>query len=192
MDTPRDRCIQATIQLCSSQGRDFTMSQLAASLGMSKKTLYVLFPSKEALLLEMVDAMFCQVKESETALLADSTLPLAQKVRRLVVVLPESFKALNRSRLQGVEQRYPAVYRRIRLHLESGWEPTLALLWQGMEAGVFRPFSLGVFRSMVEGSIEYFLASGALQREGLDYVQALDQMMELLLEGILAKQEEQP
>ena len=51
MDDPRKRCIQETIALCSSQGLDFTMSELAARLGMSKKTLYVLFDSKEALLL---------------------------------------------------------------------------------------------------------------------------------------------
>ena len=50
MDDPRKRCIQETIALCSSQGLDFTMSELAARLGMSKKTLYVLFESKEALL----------------------------------------------------------------------------------------------------------------------------------------------
>ena len=179
MDDPRKRCIQETIALCSSQGLDFTMSELAARLGMSKKTLYVLFESKEALLLATVDAMFDEVKVS-----------VAEKIRRLVVVLPDSYQTLDWTRLQGVEEKYPVVYRRIRQRLETGWEPTLDLLRQGVEQGVLRPFEPGLFRAVVEGAIEHFLSSNALEREGLGYVQAMDGMMDLLMEGILTRREE--
>ncbi|WP_367923987.1 TetR/AcrR family transcriptional regulator [uncultured Ruthenibacterium sp.] len=190
MDALRDKCIQATFQLCSQEGLDFTMSALAARLGVSKKTLYVLFDSKESLLLEMVEVMFAQVKQSEAQVLADSSLSLTEQIRRLVIVLPESFKTLNWSRLQGVEEKYPTVYRSICQHLESGWAPTLELLERGIQTGELRPFSIGIFRSVVEGSMEYFLSSDALAREGIDYVNALEQMMDLLMEGIVQKQEE--
>lgn len=187
MDRARQKCIDCAIQLCSSQGLDFTMSQLAAQLGMSKKTLYVLFDSKEALLLAAVDAMFDAVKADEAKILARQDLSLADKVRQLVVVLPDSYKNLDWSRLQGVEEKYPAVYGRIRQRLESEWEPTLELLRQGMEQGELRPFQPGLLRAVVEGAMEHFLSSDALQREGIGYVQALDGMMDLLMEGILAK-----
>lgn len=187
MDQARQKCIDCAIQLCSSQGLDFTMSQLAAQLGMSKKTLYVLFDSKEALLLAAVDAMFDAVKADEAKILARQDLSLADKVRQLVVVLPDSYKGLDWSRLQGVEEKYPAVYGRIRQRLESEWEPTLELLRQGMEQGELRPFQPGLLRAVVEGAMEHFLSSDALQREGIGYVQALDGMMDLLMEGILAK-----
>ena len=187
MDRVRQKCIDCAIQLCSSQGLDFTMSQLAAQLGMSKKTLYVLFDSKEALLLAVVDTMFDAVKADEAKILARQDLSLAEKVRQLVVVLPDSYKNLDWSRLQGVEEKYPAVYGRIRQRLESEWEPTLELLRQGMEQGELRPFQPGLLRAVVEGAMEHFLSSDALQREGIGYVQALDGMMDLLMEGILAK-----
>lgn len=187
MDRVRQKCIDCAIQLCSSQGLDFTMSQLAARLGMSKKTLYVLFDSKEALLLAVVDTMFDAVKADEAKILARQDLSLADKVRQLVVVLPDSYKNLDWSRLQGVEKKYPAVYGRIRQRLESEWEPTLELLRQGMEQGELRPFQPGLLRAVVEGAMEHFLSSDALQREGIGYVQALDGMMDLLMEGILAK-----
>lgn len=190
MDDPRKRCIQGTIALCSSQGLDFTMSELAARLGMSKKTLYVLFESKEALLLATVDSMFDEVKVSEAEILARQDLSLAEKIRRLVVVLPDSYQTLDWTRLQGVEEKYPVVYRRIRQRLETGWEPTLDLLRQGVEQGVLRPFEPGLFRAVVEGAIEHFLSSDALEREGLGYVQAMDGMMDLLMEGILTRREE--
>lgn len=190
MDELREKCIHQTIQLCSSQGLDFTMSQLAAQLGISKKTLYVLFESKEALLLEVVNYMFDRVKASEAELLARQDLDLAEKLCRLVVVMPDSYKTLDWRRLQGVEEKYPAVYRQIRQRLESGWEPTLELLRQGMAEGVLRPFEPGLLRAVVEGTIEHLLASDALEREGLDYVQALDGMMDLLMDGIRKREEE--
>ena len=190
MDDPQKRCIRETIALCSSQGLDFTMSELAARLGMSKKTLYVLFESKEALLLATVDSMFDEVKVSEAQILARQDLSLAEKIRRLVVVLPDSYQTLDWTRLQGVEEKHPVVYRRIRQRLETGWEPTLDLLRQGVEQGVLRPFEPGLFRAVVEGAIEHFLSSDALEREGLGYVQAMDGMMDLLLEGILTRREE--
>ena len=111
MDDTRKRCIRETIALCSGQGLGFTMSELAARLGMSKKTLYVLFESKEALLLATVDSMFDEVKVSEAEILARRDLSLAEKIRRLVVVLPDSYQTLDWTRLQGVEEKYPVVYR---------------------------------------------------------------------------------
>lgn len=186
MTEAREKCIYQTIALCSSCGLDFTMSQLATELGMSKKTLYVLFESKESLLLATVDHMFDAVKSSEAQVLALKDIPLEEKIRRLIVVLPDSYRTLNWSRLQGVEEKYPKVYHRIRERLETGWEPTLELLEQGIAEGVLRPFVPGLLRAVVEGAIEYFLSGTALEREKLDYIQALDGMMDLLMYGIVA------
>ena len=186
MNEARGKCIRQTIDLCSNYGLDFTMSQLASQLGMNKKTLYLLFDSKEELLLATVDFMFDAVKVSETQVLARQDLTMTEKIRRLIVVLPDSYKTLNWKRLQGVEEKYPAVYRRIRHRLESGWESALELLRQGMAEGVLRPFAPGLLRAVVEGAIEHFLSSDALERENLEYVQALDGMMDLLMDGIVA------
>lgn len=191
MNEAKRKCILQTIDLCSDYGLDFTMSQLATQLGMSKKTLYLLFDSKEDLLLATVDFMFDAVKVSEAQVLANQDLTLIEKIRRLIVVLPDSYKKLNWQRLQGVEEKYPAVYRQIKYRLESGWETTLDLLHQGIEEGVLRPFNTGLFRAVVEGAVEYFLSSDALERDKLDYVQALDGMMDLLMDGIIANRREE-
>ena len=43
------------MQLFRQQGLHFTMQQVAEPLHISKKTIYTVYPSKEALLLDMVD-----------------------------------------------------------------------------------------------------------------------------------------
>ena len=46
------------MQLFRQQGLHFTMQQVAEPLHISKKTIYTVYPSKEALLLDMVDHAF--------------------------------------------------------------------------------------------------------------------------------------
>lgn len=190
MEELREKCILHTLALCSEQGMRFMMSELASGLGVSKKTLYVLFPDKEALLTDAVDYVFDAVKQSEAEILRDESLTLAEKIERLVIVIPEPFRELNWSRLNGVEERYPNVYRHICERIESGWDATLALLQEGVETGVLRPFRLPVFKAIVEGSIEHFITSPELAGEGVAYTQALEEMIGLLLRGALVREEE--
>ena len=52
------------MQLFRQQGLHFTMQQVAEPLHISKKTIYTVYPSKEALLLDMVDHAFAEIKQA--------------------------------------------------------------------------------------------------------------------------------
>ena len=179
-----ERCLEKTMELVSEQCTHFTMSELAASLGISKKTVYQMFESKEELLLAVAEHGFTQIKQCEQQILQDPALSLTEKIRRLIIVLPEQYQKVNWYRVEVVAEKYPAVYRCIRRHLETGWEPTLALLQQGIDEGELSPFSLPVFQVMVIGSMEYFLTAPAFPESGMSYQQALDAMMDVLMKGI--------
>ena len=86
-----------------------------------------------------------------------------------------------------LDERYPAVAARVREHLENGWEPTHALLEQGMEQGVLRRVSLPILQRMISASIEDFLADRTLEQQGITYTQALDEMVAILWEGIAVR-----
>ena len=86
-----------------------------------------------------------------------------------------------------LDEKYPKVAVRVREHLETGWEPTLTLLEQAMGAGVIRRVSLPVLQRMISASIEDFLADRALDAQGISYTDALDEMISILLEGLLVR-----
>ena len=86
-----------------------------------------------------------------------------------------------------LDEKYPRVAARVRQHLETGWEPTLALLQQAMEQGVIRTVSLPVLQRMISASIESFLADRTLEQQGIPYAGALDEMMGILLDGLLIR-----
>src|SRR5690349_12048205 len=58
-----------------------TMDELAAELGMSKKTLYVHFPSKAALMAAVIDDLSREIRASADALFGNRQLNFAEKLR---------------------------------------------------------------------------------------------------------------
>ena len=58
------------MQLFRQQGLHFTMQQVAEPLHISKKTIYTVYPSKEALLLDMVDHAFADIHRCKQEILA--------------------------------------------------------------------------------------------------------------------------
>ena len=98
-----------------------------------------------------------------------------------------SIKDFNISDGNLLDEKYPRVAARVREHLETGWEPTLALLEQAMGEGVIRRVSLPVLQRMISASIEDFLADRTLDAQGISYTDALDEMISILLEGLLVR-----
>lgn len=172
--------------LFRQQGLRFTMQQIAGQLHISKKTIYTVYPSKEQLLLAMVDHAFANIHRCKQEILEGSGT-LQEKLRAVIIAMPEEYTALDLPQMKELDEKYPAVAARVRSHLETGWEPTMALLEQAMQAGAIRPVSLPVLRQMITASIERFLADRSLADSGVQYSAVLEEMISILLEGVLPR-----
>lgn len=180
----RARLRAVGMELFQKEGLHFTMQEVAQGIHISKKTIYAVYSSKEELLLDMVDEAFASIHRRKQAIL-DGTGTLEEKLRSVMIALPEGYSALDLQQLKLLDERYPAVARRVREHLETGWEPTLALLEQAMAQGLMRRVSLPVLQGMVSASIEHFLSDRTLEVQGIRYTQALEEMIDILMEGVL-------
>ena len=134
----KENILKAVIAVFREKGIKFTMNDIASQLGISKKTIYTVFPNKEELLYEMVDYVFDAIKESERAVVEDDSLTLMEKIRAILLVLPEGYREIDFRQLYLIKERYPRIYKKLEYRLETGWEMTIALLEQGIEAGVIR------------------------------------------------------
>lgn len=180
----RELCLEQTLLILSKRGLKFTMSELASQLGMSKKTIYQLFVSKEALLSEVVKNTFAKIKEEEQIILSDESLDIIQKIKALTIVLPDSYKSLNWQRVGELADKYPKIYAQIQEGLESDWESTLSLYEEAIERGLIKPTNLAVVKTMIEASIEHFLSTHELEEGQISYIEALEAMMDIILYGI--------
>lgn len=180
----REMILEGTIKVFNEKGLKFTMNDVAKTLGMSKKTIYTVFCDKESMFLAMVDYMFDSIKESEQQIVEDESLPTLEKIRRILGVMPESYRDVDFRQLYLLKDKYPAIYKQVENRLETGWETTIALLEQGMAEGVIRNVSIPIVKMMLEAALEQFFQRDILVRNKLSYLGALDEVVGILMDGI--------
>ena len=175
----KDNILEATIQAFQKKGLKFTMDDITSLLGISKKTIYTVFPDKNSLVLEMVDYCFYSIKESEQKVLQDVSLDTVGKIRAILGVLPEGYRELDLRQLYQLKERYPEVYEKVKSRLETGWESTISLL-----EGKIRNIQIPILKTMMEATLEQFFQRDVLVQNGISYHEALDEVVSILIDGI--------
>ena len=176
--------LEGTIRAFNRKGLKFTMDDVAKELSMSKKTIYTIFRDKESLFFAMVDYLFDSIKESEQCVLNDESLDTLEKIRKVLGVIPEGYREIDFRQLYLLREKYPAIYQRVEERLETGWENTIALLEQGMREGVVRKVDIPIVKMMMEAAIEQFFQRDILLQNGISYMDALDEVVDILVDGI--------
>lgn len=181
----REEILEGTIQVFNQKGLKFTMDDIAKHMQISKKTIYTVFQDKEDLFLNMVDYLFDTIKESELKVLQDESLPATlDKIKAILGVMPESYQEVDFRQLYILKDKYPKIYDKVERRLETGWETTISLLEQGIEEGVIRPIKIPIFKMMMEAALEQFFQRDILIRNQISYQQALQEVVDILVDGI--------
>lgn len=181
----REMILEGTIKAFNRKGLKFTMDDIARELAISKKTIYTVFADKESLFLAMVDYMFDHIKESEAAVVQDASLSTVEKIKKILGVMPEGYKEVDFRQLYLLRERYPAIYKRVEERLETGWETSIALIEQGIAEGVIRPVRIPLLKMMLEAALEQFFQRDILLRNQISYQEALTEVVDILVEGIV-------
>ena len=184
----KEKIMEGAIEVYKAKGPKFTMDDLAASLGMSKKTIYTVFRDKKSLLIDMVDYTFDAIKSAEEEVMKRTDLSTEERLRGILGVMPDQMTGVDFNQMYTLKDKYPEAYALIAKRLENGWEVTLSVLNQGIEEGVFRPIDNSIFQMIFESSLERFLNGDELSKNHIEYVDALNQLVDVLIEGIKVKE----
>jgi AcrR family transcriptional regulator len=165
----------------------FTMDDLARDLGMSKKTLYVHFPSKDAIVERIIDGFSSEVLAMADAIFADRELGFIEKLRRFTTSMVERFGRLHPHMLRDLERSAPHIYR----HIEDVRYRNIPhvfgqLLRQGQAAGRVRAdldpaFAIEFWRPAIQG----LMHPQTLERLKLRPDEAFTQAINLFFGGLL-------
>lgn len=183
----REMILHGTIKAFNQKGLKFTMDDIASILSISKKTIYTVFSDKEQLFLSMVDYLFDNIKISEQQVLEDDSLNTLEKIRRILGVMPDSYKEIDFRQLYLLKDKYPKIYEQVEIRLETGWETTITLIEQGMEEGVIRKVQVPIVKMMMEAALEQFFQRDILIQNQLSYADALNEVVDILVDGIAVR-----
>ncbi|SCW63789.1 transcriptional regulator, TetR family [Ruminococcaceae bacterium YRB3002] len=186
-DELRLKILLSTIEVFNTRGMRFTMDDIASNMKISKKTIYTVYRSKDEMMLDMVDFIFDNIAISKGATIENDQESLGDRIKAHLTAMPDTFEKINFTELFQLRDKYPVVYNKVKMRLESGWEPTIALLERGQEEGIIKKdANLGVFKMMMETSLSAFFESDILKKQGLTYQEGLDLVVDILLDGIKA------
>lgn len=116
-----------------------TMDELAAELGMSKKTLYVHFPSKDALVEAILLQFFAEARAAADALFGDRSLRFTAKLHRFSATMVRHLARMGPHLLRDLQRSAPPIYRKIEEFRHHNIPHIFGqILRQGQAAGMVR------------------------------------------------------
>lgn len=188
VDPVRDRIVATARRHLFSHGYTaLTMDVLATELGMSKKTLYVHFAGKDALVDAVVLEFADELKALAAELFGDRSLGYAAKLARFTREMTDRFARVPPSLFRELQRYAPEVHR----HIEELRFNTIPIVFgrmiaEGKKAGMVRrevdpAFATEFWRAAIQGVMH----PDAQERLGLRPDQVFGQALALFCGGLL-------
>jgi AcrR family transcriptional regulator len=164
-----------------------TMDDLAAELGMSKKTLYVHFAGKEALMRAVIDDLGREVRDSADALFANRQLNFAEKLRGFAEGMMQRLGRLNPRTMRDLQRFAPELHAQLSEMREKNIPYVFGrFIEEGQRTGMVRKdvdpaFAVQFFLQAMHGLVQ----PAAMERLHLTPRELLPRAIELLFGGLL-------
>lgn len=133
----RERIVTTARDAFTSKGvKSITMDDIAAALGISKRTLYEVFSDKESLLKECI-----QMAQAEHEAYLLKVYEQSHNVLEVILAVfqksIEVFHATDKSFFEDIK-KYPKVHEMMRMRQNGDAEKTISFFKLGVEQGIFR------------------------------------------------------
>jgi AcrR family transcriptional regulator len=169
--------------------RAITTDDLAAELALSKKTLYALFPSKEALLEAVVLQKFASVDAEVTRISEDRSLDCVEKLQELLACLQREMEEIQPPFVRDMQRGAPEVFALIeRRRAGIIREHFGALFEQSRRAGIIRkdvPTTLLI--AVILGAVDAIVNPAKLAELRLQPREGLLSILRIILEGAMTE-----
>ncbi len=140
-ETPTDTEItilnEGFSQIMRDGVRRFTVEALASDLGMSKKTIYRFFPSKEGLVLSVIRWMTTRIRRQFEAIIAAESNAAIQFIR-VMNLITGVLSQIPVERMNEIKVRYPVVWNHIETFRKERLQNFRDILQRGQEQGYVR------------------------------------------------------
>lgn len=164
-----------------------SMAEIAAELGMSKKTLYKFFATKRILAEAMVEEVFALFNREFDAILA-ARLPAIEKLHRIVrFLIEQQQRFVTRAMLESMYLHLPELWRRVEKFRRARMQKNMQIiLAQALREGaVLETVNFDMFVHFLLGAVQEGLSAQVLVHASYSMHEATQGLIDLFLNGIL-------
>ncbi|RZK29213.1 MAG: TetR/AcrR family transcriptional regulator [Hymenobacter sp.] len=184
----RHRILAVAQRITFSRGLSaLRMSDLADELGMSKNTLYAYYPSKEAMLVAMMDAHHHHYNTLFLAVLQDRASSFLDRLQQTMRLGWEINGEMSAEVMQDFQRHAPGLLYDFEQRKATAVQTYFRqLLAEGQRLGLLRePVSLPIVADILMNAITYHLTPGNLQGREYSVPEAFTTYYQLLFAGLL-------
>ncbi len=178
----RERIILAAVELFTTNGiKSITMDEIAASLGISKRTLYEVFPDKETLLEECI---LKSQKDGDIFVkgVIETSGNVLEVLLRCYQWSIERFHATNKKFFEDIK-KYPKAYQLMKNNRNWSSEDTVNFFKEGVKQGIFRDdVNFAIINLLVRDQLDLLMNSDICNE--YSFLEVYESTMFTFLRGI--------
>ena len=178
----RERIILAAVELFTTNGiKSITMDEIAASLGISKRTLYEVFPDKETLLEECI---LKSQKDGDIFVkgVIETSSNVLEVLLRCYQWSIERFHATNKKFFEDIK-KYPKAYQLMKHNRIRSSEDTVTFFKEGVKQGIFRDdVNFAIINLLVRDQLDLLMNSDICNE--YSFLEVYESIMFTFLRGI--------
>ena len=165
-----------------------SVDDLVSDLGMSKKTFYRIFRSKEDLLVQIIDRTFAEVRLGFNRIMRSDT-DFVRKLTAIVSFIGDQVARIGRPLQEDMQKVLPHHWHRIEQFRREQFTRTFSTLMdQGIAEGYIRDdVNKRVFLLAYLGGIQSTIVPAVLVRESFSAQEALRCIVGIFFQGILTE-----
>jgi len=188
VDVLRQRILEKALEKFKTLGyAKTTMDEIAAELGMSKKTLYKYFATKLDLIEAVVEAMLKHIDERCDAVLVSSLSAIEKLAGISQVIVDQQQRLATKVMMGSIRDHLPHIWRRIEaFRRERKRKNMQAVIEQGVREGTFRTgVDREMFDNFLSGAINEGIHPDVLIHAHYSMGDAFLGLMDIFMNGIL-------
>ena len=166
-----------------------TMDDTAAAAGISKKTLYQHFPSKESLLLAVAEESMVSCNAQLRAILVDTSVEPVVRLRRMMDFVAAMYGEMSVALVHDMRRSAPEIWQRIEAGRHKLIEEDFsALLREGRTRGDFRKdIDTQIFLLIYAEVVRHVLNPSTFTRLKIAPSRVFESVCKVLFEGLLTE-----
>ncbi len=164
-----------------------TMDEVASELGMSKKTIYKFFPSKDDLIMAIAKHFMNRMKRKILPAL-NSDKNAIEKLGELIKILAGVSEKISSKRMEEMKRHFPQIWNEIdSFRTKMMFENITRVIDQGKAEGLFVDYPTSIVMNMLVASIRSVVNPDFILNNNFSIIEAARFAFKILICGIVTE-----
>ena len=164
-----------------------TMDEVASELGMSKKTIYKFFPSKEDLIMAIAKHFMNNLKNKIVPAL-NSDKNAIEKLAELINILATASEKVSTKRMEEMKKHFPGLWNEIdSFRTRMMYGNITKVIEQGKAEGLFIDFPTPIVMNILVASIRNVVNPDFILNNNFSIIEAARSAFKIIIGGIVTE-----